>query len=630
MNRQATDKITALYSRLSKDDLRSGESLSIENQRAILEDYAQRNGFTQLSHYVDDGYSGTDFSRPDWKRMIADIEAGRVGSVICKDLSRLGRDHLQVGFHTEVVFRNHNVRFIAISNNIDSDIQESTEFAPFLNIFSEWYARDTSRKIKTVLHAKGKSGKHMTNAAIYGYRKSPEDKNVWIVDDEAAYFVRRIFQMTIDGKGHYQIARTLTDEKVLRPTAYIALRDGYDIPNPEDKYNWGGGSVRNILDKPEYMGKTVNFRTYKDSYKDKKCKHRPREDWEIFDETQPAIIDPETWETAQRCRKVRRRENSTGESNPLTGLVVCADCGKLMYNHRSNHKKNYDSGDSYACPQYCKYPPKCTMHYIKTSVLKALTLDAIRAVSQFVKENETEFVRSVREVHNLQSVEMEKMQEKHLTECQKRYKKLDTLIKQLYEDKVSGSLSPKRFAVLSAEYEREQADLEIQATEIQTAIDHCKTKGGNTARFIKMVKKYTEIPELNATILNEYIEKIVVFEGDKSSGRREQVVDFYFNFIGKLELPNQEEPEHFDPVEHRREQWRGYYYKNREKTLAKKAEQRAREKAAKLAKEPVKTPEEIAAEQAIRLEKKRAYQREYQREWQRKRRESKTAESKAT
>ena len=228
MNRQtiSMSRITALYSRLSRDDELQGDSLSITNQKAILEDYAKKQGFTNIAHYIDDGYSGTDFSRPDWKRMVADIEANKVGVVICKDLSRLGRDHLQVGFHTEVVFRKHDVRFIAISNNIDSDIQENTEFAPFLNIFAEWYARDTSRKIKTVVHAKGNNGKHLTSAALYGYRKDPEDKNQWLIDPEAAGVVKRIFQMTVDGKGPYQIARELSDEKVVRPSVYIAQRDG--------------------------------------------------------------------------------------------------------------------------------------------------------------------------------------------------------------------------------------------------------------------------------------------------------------------------------------------------------------------------------------------------------------------
>jgi len=521
MNKQPNQqRTTALYSRLSKDDESQGDSLSIQNQRSILENYAQKHGFQNVEHYIDDGFSGTDFSRPDWKRMIADIEAGKVGVVITKDLSRLGRDHLQVGFHTEVVFRKHDVRFIAISNNIDSDIQESMEFAPFLNIFAEWYARDTSRKIKTVLHAKGNAGKHMTNSAVYGYKKSAEDKNTWLVDEEAAAVVRRIFKMTIDGMGTYQISRTLTDEKVMRPSAYIALRDGYEMPNPEDKFHWNGRTVENILDRLEYTGCTVNFRTYKDSYKDKRAKHRPKEQWQIFECTQEPIVERETWETAQRCRRVKRRYNSLGEVNPLTGLVHCATCDGRMYNHRNG--QGYDSSDAYCCNQSAKYPRKCTSHYIKTSQLRTLALDAIRAVSGFVKESEDEFVRQVREMHDLQSADAAKAQQKQLTKHQKRHKELDGLIKQLYEDKVGGSLSAKRFEILVSEYEAEQEDLERQISELQSGLAVYADESGNVERFIKMVRRYTEIPELTPAILNEYISKIVVFEADKSSGRREQ------------------------------------------------------------------------------------------------------------
>jgi len=617
MSRQpiSVSKITALYSRLSRDDELQGESNSITNQKALLEDFAKKQGFSNICHYVDDGYSGTDFSRPDWKRMIADVEADRVGIVICKDLSRLGRDHLQVGFHTEIVFRQHGVRFIAIGNNIDSNIQESTEFAPFLNIFSEWFARDTSRKIKTVLHARGKNGRHLTNAALYGYRKNADDKT-WMIDEESAAVVRRIFQMTINGMGPYQIARTLTDERILRPLAYIALRDGREISDPEERFTWNSMTVHNILGKPEYMGHTVNFRTYKDSYKDKKRKKRPREEWAVFENTQPYIIDPETWQTAQKCRNVKRRPNSTGKPNPLTGLVYCADCGSRMFNHRGALAAKYDSQDCYVCQQYTKYPRKCTMHYIKTSTLRSLALEAIRAVNGFVRENEEDFIRLVREAHAVQSAETMKVQQKQLAKAKKRKKELDSLIKQIYEDKVNGSLTSKRFEILSGEYEAEQADLEQEMVKLQAALEVYDTESDNTDRFITVVRRYTEVPELSATILNEYIEKITVFEADKSSGRREQNVDMYFNFIGKFTLPGQDdEAETFDPAEHRRVQYRSYYHRNREKILAAKAERRAVEKSETYATQQLKTPEELAAEEETKRERTRAYQREYQREW---------------
>ena len=624
-NRQ-NSQFTAIYSRLSKDDDVEGTSGSILNQQQILEEYAVKNGFTNIRHFQDDGYSGTNFDRPAWNELIEEVQAGNVKICLVKDLSRLGREHVQVGVIMELL-RLRGVRFIAVSNGIDSINPDSLEFAPFLNILSEWYARDTSRKIKSVLHSKGRSGKHMTNSPIYGYRKSVEDKNQWLVDEEAAEVVRRVFAMTIGGKGPYQIARTLTDEKILRPTAYIALRDGYDVPNPDDRYNWGGQSVKNVLDKPEYMGHTVNFRTYKDSYKDKRCKRRSEDEWVVFEGTQEAIIDEITWSTAQKCRVVKRRANSTGEANPLTGLVYCADCGGRMYNHRGSLAHKYDSQDSYCCNQSAKYPRKCTMHYIKTSALRALALETIRSVSGYVKEHEAEFVRLVREAAELQSEEAAKAQKRQLAKNQKRCSELNALIKRLYEDKVSGELSAKRFEILSGEYEREQEDLERQTAELQAELGRFNDEGDKADRFIEIVRRYTEFHELNATILNEFIEKIVVYEADKSSGRREQQVDIYLTFIGKFDVPGSEvaEAEPFDPAAHRKAQFRAYYYRNREKILAEKAEQRAIERAEKLASQPVKTAEEVAAEEAARRERKRAYQREYQREWQKKKR----AEAKA-
>ena len=634
-NRQTTNRgisksknagLDVLYSRLSKDDeMRGGDSVSIKNQKEILEKFARGNGFTNITHFVDDGVSGTTFQRDDWQKLIAEVEAGNVSTLCVKDMSRLGRDHVQVGMYMEL-FRQKGVRFIAVENGIDSIHPETLEFAPFINIMAEWYARDTSRKIKTVLHAKGNSGKHMTNSPIYGYKKSAEDKNQWMIDDEVVGVVRRIFQMTIYGKGPYQIAKTFTNEKILRPTAYIALRDGYEIPSPEEKYHWCGATVTNIIHRPEYYGITANFRTYKDSYKDRKAKRRPAEEWVIFENTQEPIVDKTTWETAQKCRVVKRRATSTGEPNPLTGLIICADCGNRMYNHRGSSAPMYDSQDSYCCCQSTKYPRKCTMHYIKTSSLRTLILETIQAVSNFVKEDEVEFVRIVREASELQNEETAKAQKKQLAKCQKRCAELNTVIKRLYEYKVGGGLSAKRFDILVQEYEQEQEELEYKIAQLQEGLDRFEEDGDKTSKFIDIVRKYTDITELNATILNEYIDKVVVYEADKSSGRREQRVDIFLTFIGQFVMPNQPEPEPFDLVEHRREQWRGYYHRNKEKALAKQAERRAKKKAEKLATQPSKTPEELVLEEQARKEKKKAYQREYQREWQRKKREQKNAE----
>ena len=541
MNRQPvpmpkTAKITALYSRLSRDDELSGESGSITNQKAILEDYAKKNGFTNLLHFSDDGYSGTSFTRPDWLKMIAAVEADEVGAIIVKDLSRLGRDHLQVGFHTEVVFRKHDVRFIAIGNNIDSDVAESTEFAPFLNIFAEWHARDTSRKIKTVMQSKGNSGKHLTSAAVYGYRKSAEDKNLWLVDTEAAAIVKRIFALCVNGLGPYKIAKTLTDDKVLRPSVYVALRDGgtYTPKSATDPYRWYCKTVEKILERLEYTGCTVNFRTERPSYRDHRKVDRDESEWQIFENTQEAIIDLETWETVQKCRKTKRRNNSTGAPNPLTGLAYCADCGGRMYNHRPPLANKYQSQDSYACIGYTGYPKRCTMHYISTKNLQERVLEAIRAVTQYVHENEAVFVKQIRAAHDLQSVETSKVQQHQLTKHQKRHRDLDMLIKQLYEDKVSGALSQKRFDMLTAEYEVEQDSLTAQIAELESQLATFSAESDNVQRFVKMARRYTEVPELTATVLNEIIEKIIVHEADKSSGKRVQEVEIIFTYIGKL------------------------------------------------------------------------------------------------
>lgn len=332
-------KVTALYERLSKDDEIQGESNSIVNQKRMLEQYATQNGYDNIAHYTDDGWSGTNFDRPDWKRMLADIEAGRVSTVIVKDMSRIGRDYLQVGFYTEVMFREKEVRFIAISNGVDSDRRESAEFAPFLNIMNEWYVRDTSRKITTVLKARGMSGKaHTNNRCCYGYKKDEKNPVKWIIDEEAAEVVRRIFAMCMGGKGPYQIARELAEAEIERPEYYLGTRGrgvntkSFDEEHP---YAWRGATVKEILKRPEHTGCTVNFRTKKESYKDKRPVKVDKSEWVIFENTQEAIIDNHTWEVVQKLLETPRRKTVFEENNPLTGKVFCADCGSKMYHHRN-------------------------------------------------------------------------------------------------------------------------------------------------------------------------------------------------------------------------------------------------------------------------------------------------------
>jgi DNA invertase Pin-like site-specific DNA recombinase len=630
MNRQNSTKITALYSRLSKDDYLTGESQSIANQKMLLEQFAEQNGFQNSRHFSDDGHTGVDFRRPAWQEMIAEVESDNVGVIIVKTLDRMGRNYLQTGLYRER-FREKGVRLISMQEGHDSD-QGDDDLLPIRELMSEWYARDTSRKVKTVLHAKGKSGKHMTNAAVYGYRKSSDDKNLWLVDSEAAAVVRRVFEMTIDGKGPYQIARTFTDEKILRPSAYIALRDGYEIADPDDRFTWMGMTIKNILDRREYMGDTVNFRSRKESFKSKKHMRNPESEWQIFRDTQEPIVSRELWETAQKCRTVKRRANSTGEPNPLTGLVCCGDCGSRMWNHRGKFADKYPSQDSYACNQYSRYPPKCTMHHISTANLRAITLDAIRTVSGFVKDNEAEFMRLVREESENRTADSLKESRRKLDRDKKRVAELDKLIKGLYEDKVGGSLSAKRFEILSLEYEAEQENLEAEIAEAEASLAAFAEDTGKAERFIEIVRKYTDFSELTASMLNEYVEKILVFEAEKINRLRKQRVEVYLNFIGRFNAPTEGEPAEekpFDPVEHRREIGRNSYYRRREAILAKKTAEREQAKAAKLAATPAKTPEEIGAEEAARKERHREYQRNYQREWQRKKRAEKNAESNA-
>jgi len=567
MNRQplSIQKSKALYSRLSHDDELQGESNSITNQKEMLESYAKANSFTNIRHYVDDGYTGTNFDRPGWIQMINDIEAGLIDTVIVKDMSRVGRDYIEVGIYTDKVFKKHNVRFIAVNNNIDSDNIESTEFAPFLNIMSEWQARDTSRKVKAVNKAKADSGKSLTSILPYGYMRDPEDKNHWIIDEPAAAVVRRIFNMAIDGIGTFTIAKTLTEEKVENPSYYYATYrlpedkvSQYDLSNP---YIWNTSSIATILSRLEYTGATVNFKTAKESYKDKKIKRKPREDWMIIPNTHEPIIDQETFNTVQRLKKTVRRADTTGEPNPLTGLLYCADCSKKMYNSRTPSKEIVlDNGkirktqgiDIYTCSSYSLYrlnsDKRCTQHYIRTAAVRELVLDAIKRVSSQVRENEAVFVQKVREMSTVQQVESAKAHKKLLCKNERRIAELDTLFRKTYEDNVNGKLSDERFKKLTTDYEAEQAELLQRNSVLQNELDEFNADSFKTDNFIELVRRYTEFEELSTQMLNEFIQKIVVHTADKSSGERIQDVDIYFNFIGNIDFPV-EEPQKVDPAE---------------------------------------------------------------------------------
>lgn len=520
MNRQPNQlKITALYSRLSRDDENEGESNSITNQKRILEDFAAKNGFTPIRHFSDDGVSGTTFERKGFKEMIAEIEADNVSTVICKDMSRFGRDYIKVGYYTEIFFRQKGIRFIAISNNVDSQNEQSSEFVPLLNIMSEWYARDASRKLKAVYQSKGHNGKRTTNGCIFGYLKDPNDKTKWLVDPIAADVVRRIFALSVEGKGPDQISKVLEADGIETPGCYLGKKGLGNRKNDVFKYpcRWAGTTISNMLERPEYMGHTVNFRTTKESYKDKRQTKNPKENWVIFENTHEAIIDPETWKTAQRCRTVKRRTDYKGESNPLTGLLYCADCGRRLYTHnRAPSTKvskltgniiNESARNDYYCPTYgtSRGPNRnddCTVHYISTKTANTLILEAIRRTTGYARKHENEFITMLREASVLKQADTAKAHKRQIAKNEKRIAELDLLFRKTYEDFAAGRLTEKRFEQLSQGYETEQAKLETQTAGIKAELSQFDSDSVRADKFMELVKRYTDFSEMTPTVLS--------------------------------------------------------------------------------------------------------------------------------
>ena len=522
-----TDKITALYCRLSQDDMLDGESNSITNQKAILKKYADDNGFRNTVFYVDDGVSGTTFERDGFKAMMADIEAGKVGIVITKDLSRLGRDYLKTGELIEMIFPDYDVRYIAINDNVDT-FKSENELLAFKNIFNDWYARDCSKKIRAVFKAKGQSGKPLATSAPYGYKKSENDKNVWEVDEEAAEVVRRIFHLCIEGYGPSKIANILTNEGIPTPTAY-AQSKGRDISRQNvQTHRWDNRTIACILEKPEYCGHTVNFRTHVKSYKNKKKVRNPKDDWLIFENTHEPIISQQEFDLVQELRKNKRRPTKRDEINVFSGICYCADCGKKLYLCRAQSLTKEQ--EHLKCSTYSEDQSECTAHYIRTCVLNEVVLGELNKMLVGVRENEAQFVQAV--VYNSaqkQSSELTKAK-KSLKQAEKRISELDRLFTKLYEDNVSGKISDERFAVMSAGYEDEQKKLKTTVAELTTHIETAEQNSADATAFIKAVQKYEHITELTPEIMHELIEKIVVHAPDKSSGHRTQQIDIHYRF----------------------------------------------------------------------------------------------------
>lgn len=535
-------KITALYERLSRDDELQGESNSITNQKHFLEDYARKNGFVNIRHFTDDGVSGTTFDREGFQSMIAEVEAGNVAVIIVKDMSRFGRDYLKVGFYTEVMFKEKGVRFIAINNGIDSSNQQDSDFTPFLNIMNEWYARDSSRKIQAIFKARMQEGKRVSPSVPYGYRRDPDDKQHLIIDPEPAAVVRRIFKLVLEGNGVNRIADILYADKILIPSAYAEkyYPENQHSKSFHDPIRWTNQTIIHILEKREYMGHTVLGKTISESYKTKKRRKATEDELMIFENTHEAIIDEETWNNVQRLIETKRRPKKNGAPPcRLSGLLYCADCGSKL-SHRYNSRNKYDADNSYGCSSYRQYTRNCTMHYIRVSVVEKLILEAIREVSAYALSNEKEFVKKVREASDVQQEATMKEYRRRLGKAKRRHEELDDLVKKLYESFATGKIPEKHFDRLLSGYDAEQTALEAEMQELQTGLDRYGADSIRADRFLELVKRYTDFSELTTPMLNEFIEKVVVHEADKSTGDRVQKVDIYLNFIGAFTVPKME------------------------------------------------------------------------------------------
>ena len=536
------EKITALYERLSRDDFgkdddQQRESNSISNQKAMLEEFAARQGFTNIVHFTDDGISGTCFDRPGFLAMMKEVEAGNVEYLCIKDMSRMGRDYLKVGQIMEIL-RQRGVRLIAINDGVDS-ARGDDDFTPFRNIMNEYYARDTSRKIRSTFQSKGKSGKHLTGTVIYGYLWN-EARDQWLVDPEAADVVKRIFAMTIEGYGPYQIASKLKEEKILIPSAYLAQHGEGVNKNKtfKDVYGWGSSTICNILEKREYLGHTINFKTRK-HFKDKKSHYVPEDEWTIFENTHEAIIDQQTFDLVQKIRgNVRRYPDGWGEAAPLTGLLYCADCGGKMYVHRTNNGKRISQ---YTCSQYSKVPvgKLCTtQHRINEDVVLSLVSEMLKAIAEYAKHDRAEFVRVVQEAQSSQQTAEVRKQRTRLATAKQRVSELEVLLCKIYEDNILGKLSDSRYATLDAQYEKEQSELTAEISVLEKAVKSYEKHEKDADRFIALIDKYENFDKLTIAMLNEFIEKILVHERDrKGSIQTTQEVEIYFNFVGRFVPP---------------------------------------------------------------------------------------------
>ena len=527
----AKDSITALYCRLSVDDELNGESNSITHQKEMLEEYAQKNNFYNIKFYVDDGYSGTSFNRPAFKELIKNIDSGIVGTVIVKDMSRLGRDYLKVGYYSEVYFGEAGVHFIAVNDNVDNTIENDSDFTPFRNIMNEWYAKDTSKKVRAVIRAKGMSGKSTCNCPPYGYIK--DENGNWLVEKEAAEIVKKIYRLCIEGYGPMQISKKLNAQKAISPVVWQnKVGWKYKLEKVDHPELWTVSAIRRILSNPIYLGNTVNFRTKKKSYKSHSVVYLPKDEWVIFEDTHEAIIDRDTFDTVQKLREgVRRRVSIDGEMSIFSGLLYCADCGAKMYlnRHRGSEK------DAFNCASYRKEKERtCTSHYITLHAIEDIVLYDLQRVLGMAKGQETEFVSMLQEKNKKMTKSDLSEKAKECDEAEKRIAVLDRIIQNLYEDKVSGTLSEERFIKLSKNYESEQAELTDKVKFLKEELMAVQKETADINKFMRLIKRYTEITELNAEIVRTFIDKIYIHKGEKAQGGHRQTIEIIYNCVGAI------------------------------------------------------------------------------------------------
>lgn len=533
MNQQPDNKITALYCRLSQDDALDGESNSITNQKALLSKYAVEHGFRNTMFFVDDGFSGTNFQRPGFLEMMKYVEDYSVSTLIVKDLSRLGREYSYMGRLQDFIFPAYDVRFIAINDDVDSAKGEN-DFAVFKNVFNDYYAKDTSKKIRAVVKMRGEAGEHLASNPPYGYIKDPENKKRWIVDEEAAKVVRRIFDLCIAGKGPMQIAKILTADKVLTVTAYNARQKGWTMP--ENLYQWNTNAVVKILERKEYTGCTVNFKTYTKSLKFKKRMENPKENQRIFEGTQPAIIEMGQWERVQALRENKRRPTKTGKTSIFSGLVRCADCGAKLYYCTCKTYKD-DSQDHFVCSNYKSNTGSCQIHYIREVTLYKRVLECIQRTLTYVRLFRDDFTQEMLAQDEASRKAELTQKRKALSGAQKRMEELDKIIQRLYEDSVLGKLSDARYMKLSAQYETEQAEIGRLAKALEQEIESEAGQVADVGRFLQLADRYSDLQELDAATVNELIEKIVIHSPEKIGGKKHVTIEVYFTYVGKIRIP---------------------------------------------------------------------------------------------